>query len=194
MITNYTQLQAAIGNWLHRSDLQAISTDLITLTEARLNRNLRVRQMEKTLSQQVSASSVALPDDWIEFVGEPRLGGRPLTFVTRDEYRKCPVPDTYTVIGSTLVLGDQVSEAVKLDADYYARIPALTSSASTNWLLASAPDVYLYGSLLEAAPYMNNDPRIETWRGLLQVAMSDLQMASDRAKYSGGTLAIGAPR
>lgn len=197
-ITTYSQLRSAIGSWLHRGDLQAISADLIMLAEVRLNRNLRVRQMEKHWSQSVGAQSVTLPNDWLEFVDEPQLDGQPLRFVSREEYkRRQKLQDYgryYTIQGTRLYLGEPVGAPVALEADYYARIPALSDSTTTNWLLRDAPDVYLYGALLEAAPYLNNDPRIDTWRALLQVAINDLQVSNDRAKYSGGTLAIGLPR
>jgi len=135
---------------------------------------------------------VALPADWIEFVGAPMLGDKRLDFVTRDQYKALDgcYSDRYTIMGSTLVIGAQIDSGASLSFDYYAKIPALSDDAPTNWLLTDGPDIYLYGSLLEAEPYLKNDPRIETWRGLLQVALTDIQAASDRAKYSGGTLVI----
>lgn len=192
MISTYYDLQASIGRWLHRGDLAAVTGDLIAFAEARLNRNLRVRQMEKSHTEVITDSVVALPADWIEFVGAPMLGDKRLDFVTRDQYKTLDgcYSDRYTIMGSTLVIGAQIDAGASLSFDYYAKIPALSDDAPTNWLLTDGPDIYLYGSLLEAEPYLKNDPRIETWRGLLQVALTDIQAASDRAKYSGGTLVI----
>lgn len=36
-ITTYAELQTAVGNWLHRSDVSTIIPDLIALGEAHLN-------------------------------------------------------------------------------------------------------------------------------------------------------------
>ncbi|MFY1969576.1 phage adaptor protein [Achromobacter xylosoxidans] len=195
-ITNYAELQAAIGRWLSRTDLAPVAPDLITLAETRFNRNLRVRQMENTVTQTIAAPVVAFPADWLELLGEPTVDGAPLHFVTSDQMRERRggmgryEGDYYTIRGDDLVVGARIDNTVELEFTYYARIPALTTAAPTNWLLAAGPDIYLYGSLLEAEPYLKNDPRIETWRSLLQVALGDLQASSDKAKFSGGSLEI----
>ena len=197
-IANYTDLKGAVSRWLHRADLVAVTPDLITLAETRFNRNLRVRQMQTAYSAETAIPIVALPADWLELVGAPVLGDKPLDYVTRDEYRTYTNADRngnyYYNIGSELALRAALTEPATLAFDYYAKIPALSDAAPTNWLLTDAPDVYLYGTLLEAEPYMKNDTRIETWRGLLQVALTDLQASSDRAKHSGATLVMGGPR
>lgn len=192
-IESYADLKADIGRWLHRSDLAVVAPDLIMLAETRLNRSLRVRQMEVAHSEVISSSEVALPADWLEFIGEPMLGEAPLSFVVRDEFRRRE-GNIYAIMGSVLHVGAPLNEPVTLAFDYYAKIPALSEAKQANWLLADGPDIYLYGALLEAEPYMKNDPRIQTWKGLLQVALTDLQASSDHAKYSGGTLTVGAPR
>ncbi|SOY79931.1 conserved hypothetical protein [Cupriavidus taiwanensis] len=196
MIQTYDDLKAAIGRWLHRSDLAVAAEDFITLFEVRINRNLRVRQMEASLSQTISAQTVALPADWLEFIGKPTLGGKPQDFITRDQYKTldglAPVFEQgyFSIFGSNLKLGADVSAGVTLAFDYYAKIPSLSASAQTNWLIVDAPDVYLYGALLEAEPYLKNDPRLVTWQGLLTAGIDALQTASDKAKTSGGTLEI----
>jgi hypothetical protein len=71
---------------------------------------------------------------------------------------------------------------------YYAKIPALSDAATTNWLLGVAPDVYLYGSLMEAAPYLDDDARVQTWGGLLEQAMSAIEIESDRARIGSSSI------
>ncbi|MBY4947001.1 hypothetical protein K6V92_10260 [Cupriavidus respiraculi] len=195
-ILNYSDLRNAVGRWLKRSDLADAAPDFITLYEARANRNLRVRQMETEYSAVITDQTVPLPADWLELLGDPTLDGRPQSFITRDQYkqRTGEVPayedGYYTISGSNLKFGANVADGVTLAFDYYAKIPSLSEAAPTNWLITDAPDVYLYGSLLEAEPYLKNDPRIATWQSLLATAMADLQAAGDRAKHSGGTLEI----
>lgn len=195
-ITTYAELQASIGRWLNRTDLAAVAPDLITLAEARLNRSLRVRQMERNMAQTISDPVVTILGDWLELRGEPKVDGTPLRFVTSDQMQERSggmnrfEGDFYTIRGNTLVVGSRIATTVELAYTYYARIPALTDAAPQNWLLTDGPDIYLYGSLLEAEPYLKNDPRIETWRGLLQVALGDLQASSDKARFSGGSLEI----
>ena len=195
-ITNYAELQAAIGRWLSRTDMAIVAPDLITLAETRLNRNLRVRQMETTVTQTISGPVNAFPADWLELRGEPTVDGVPLRFVTSDQMQERSggmgrfEGDFYTIRGNDLVVGSRIANTVSLAYTYYARIPALTDAAPQNWLLITGPDIYLYGSLLEAEPYLKNDPRMETWRALFQVALGDLQVSSEKARFSGGSLEI----
>jgi len=194
MINDYTSLRNAVSRWLHRSDLASAVGDFIALAEMRFNRNLRVRQMEKRLVATSVDGAIVLPEDWLEFVGSPMAGEDQYRFSTRDAwpgYSDGVAGHFYTIIGSELLISGNPATAI--NAAYYARIPSLSEGNPTNWLLNDGPDIYLYGSLLGAEPYLKNDARIETWRGLLQVALTDLQAASDRAKYSGGTLVIEAP-
>src|SRR5205085_11367804 len=54
----YTGLQSSVANWLNRSDLTALIPDFITLAEERLNRALRVRQMEVSLDETAIADNI----------------------------------------------------------------------------------------------------------------------------------------
>ena len=47
-----------------------------------------------------------------------------------------------------------------------ADLPRLSNDVPTNWLLEMQPDIYLYGSLCQAAPYLGDDARIATWSAL----------------------------
>jgi len=71
---------------------------------------------------------------------------------------------------------------------YYAKISKLSASVATNFILESSPDAYLYGSLLQAAPYLQDDNRIQVWASLYERALNDLQVADDRGATSGGAL------
>ena len=63
---------------------------------------------------------------------------------------------------------------------YYAEIPALTDSNTTNWLLTLAPDIYLYGTLMQTAPYLQDDARLQTWAALYQKKMQDIEISNER--------------
>lgn len=47
---------------------------------------------------------------------------------------------------------------------YYELPPLLDDSVQTNWLTEYAPQLLLYGTLLEATPFLKNDERIATWQ------------------------------
>ena len=76
-----------------------------------------------------------------------------------------------------------MSEATDVEMLYIAQIEALSAGNTSNWLLSSHPDAYLYAALLHAAPYLQDDPRV--WAGLAQNAVQAANPESEQARYSG---------
>lgn len=58
---------------------------------------------------------------------------------------------------------------------YYERIQPLDSSNQTNWFTIYAPQALLYGSLLQAMPFLKNDERIPMWQSQYQNIMNVLK-------------------
>lgn len=193
----YETLQDRVESWLDRSDMTDVIPSLIELAEASLNRRLRTRQMltraEPTLDQEL----VELPDDyeeWRSFAYEGADGFVPLNYITPDRanllhYDETGAPMHFTVEGSELRLLPAPDDVYTGRLLYYASIPPLSDTVTTNWLLTAAPDVYLYATLLEAAPYLRDDERVATWAALLERRISDLTAASVRSEVGGGPLA-----
>jgi hypothetical protein len=94
----------------------------------------------------------------------------------------------YTIIDGAFELIPTPSSSVELTITYYAKVPSLSASQPSNWLLTKAPDLYLYATLLTAAPYLNNDERIPVWSQLATSAFDELMMDSERASRSRTTL------
>lgn len=81
----------------------------------------------------------------------------------------CPTPDT-----------DYTFEVL-----YYERVQPLDSSNQTNWFTQYAPQALLYGSLLQAMPFLRNDERIPMWQAQYDLIIQtlkteDLQRIGDR--------------
>lgn len=195
---NYTELKAAIADWLNRADLTSQIPDFIALAEARFNRTLRTRDM---IVRQVATTNnefVPVPNDWLEtyqleLPPQASSGVRtPLQYISPNEaavYQASEMAGKtryYTIIDGLfeLVPKPAAGSTVTLTAVYYAKIPALSSSNATNWLLIKSPDLYLYQSLAAAAPYLNNDDRVATWLTLVGQSMEDMRMESERAMRS----------
>ena len=66
---------------------------------------------------------------------------------------------------------------------YYERLQPLDSSNQTNWFTIYAPQALLYGSLLQAMPFLKNDDRVVLWQGLYQQAM-DVLVAEDKLRVA----------
>ena len=64
---------------------------------------------------------------------------------------------------------------------YYERIQPLDSSNQTNWFTIYAPQALLYGSLLQAMPFLKNDERIGMWQQQYDLIMATLK-AEDQSR------------
>ena len=58
---------------------------------------------------------------------------------------------------------------------YYERVQPLDSTNQTNWFTVYAPQALLYGSLLQAMPYLKNDERIPMWQAQYTAIMNSLK-------------------
>jgi len=58
---------------------------------------------------------------------------------------------------------------------YYERVQPLDSTNQTNWFTIYAPQALLYGSLLQAMPFLKNDERLPLWQAQYQQIVSTLK-------------------
>ena len=100
------------------------------------------------------------------------------------------VPRVYTMRAGYFLFGPVPSSVYNLEIDYYAKVAALTDSATTNDMLTNNPDVYLYGSLMEAEPFLMNDNRVGLWLQAFDKAISDIQLQDDKDSHSGTELRV----
>jgi len=196
-ITNYSELKSAIADWLLRDDLTSVIPTFISLAEAQFNREIRDYRMVKRSTAQVDTEYFVPPADWLENI-RFQLNTTPATvldFVSPDqmseeEARRGSVgkPIYFTMIGSDFQIMPIPDTAYDAELVYYSKIAALSDSNTTNWLLTNSPDIYLYGALMQAAPYLNDDQRIQVWGGLYRQGIEAMRIQSDRAKIGASSL------
>lgn len=73
--------------------------------------------------------------------------------------------------------------AYNFEVLYYERIQPLDSSNQTNWFTIYAPQALLYGSLLQAMPFLKNDERTPMWQQQYDAIMQTL-MAEDKLRVA----------
>jgi hypothetical protein len=193
-ITNYTELQTAIGNWSKRgtdSALTPLFPDFIRLCEVRLNRKLRVSAMETTFTSVALVSGAAsLPSDFrafkeLRYDGSPSYTLEPKTEEwIRNQADLAAAPEYFAVTGSQVICWPQ---AGNIKGTYYASIAPLASSA-TNWVLTNHPDLYLFGSLTELADYIGDDESLTKWAARFQAMLDEVQSEDRANQMSGGPL------
>jgi hypothetical protein len=200
-ISNYSELQTAVANWLDRDDLAARIPEFIVLCEARFNRSLRIRAME-TLDISVDTvggtSTVALPTGYVQ-MRDISLITSPITqlqYLTPEIMNRLNAgsltgkPETYTIIANNILFGPTPDSAYDISMLYYKTFDALTDAAPTNWVITNAPDVYLYGTLLEAEPFLMNDQRVQLWATALTQSITTLQEQDNKDRHSGSALRV----
>ena len=183
-LSTYSELTTELDAWLNRSDLSARVPTFIRLFESRMNRLLRVPQMEAIATQPTTASidSYALPTDCLS-VREVYIDDdedtvlAPLSphhlrgaFASDSEGD----PTAYAIVDEAIVLRPVPSGSVTLGISYYRAISALSSDNTTNWLLEDYPDAYLWGSLCMAEAYLKDDDRVRVWKQAWDEALAEI--------------------
>jgi len=188
-ISTYSELKSAIADWLNRDDLTSVIPSFIELAEAELTRNLRHRKMIARADATINSEYTQTPLDWFQtqtliLETDPVTTLEYLTPEALNAKRAASTangkPLFYTMIGTEIQVypvpsGDYTAEMV-----YYAKIPSLSDSETTNWLLTLAPDIYLYGSLMQSAPYLQDDNRLSVWNALYQKKIEDIYISDQR--------------
>jgi hypothetical protein len=179
-ITTYSELQSAIGNWAGRDDLTTRLPEFIALFEAQLNRKLRVRQQITSTTLSPSSGTASLPSDYLEWKRVTWSGtpARQLQYAT-PEYASAVNPDGasadpiyFTIEGANLKVVPISDTSISFL--YAQKVPALTDSNTTNWLLTAHPDAYLYGSLEKLATYTQDLSNGVSWHQLAAQALDEM--------------------
>jgi hypothetical protein len=194
-LNTYSALKTSIANYLGRSDLTSQIPDFIFLAETRMARELRIRQMLKTVTAATTAAdpTVGLPSDFLE-IRDLFLDGNPRTklqYVSPSAFSAdintsfAGSPVIYTMRGLEFEFAPVPDRNYTLQMLYYARPDFLSDTNPSNTFLSVAPDALLYGSLAEAEPYLMNDNRIQTWAALYLNAIDKITVSDDRGEYAG---------
>lgn len=196
----YSDLQTSIANYLARSDLTTQIPDFITFAENRLRRELRVRQMLKSVTTATVSgdSTVEVPSDFLEIRDFVALTNpiTPLSYSSPSSLSNDPrastvgVPKSYTILANEFLMSPIPDGIYTLRLLYYAAPAYLSSTNTSNVFLNVAPDALLYAALLEAEPYLMNDARINTWGSMYDRAISTLTKSDESTQYSGVPLAM----
>ena len=198
--STYSDLQTSIANYLARSDLKSQIPDFITFAENRLRRELRIRQMLKSVTTSTVSgdATVEVPSDFLEirdFVVmtnpiTPMSYSSPSTLSNDPRTSEVGVPRSYTILANEFQLAPSPDAVYTLKLLYYSAPAYLSSSNTTNTFLATAPDALLYASLIEAEPYLMNDARVNTWGTMYDRAIASLTKSDESTQYSGVPLSI----
>ena len=198
-IGTYTELQSAIGNWLDHSLYSARAPEFISLFEASANRRLRVRQQETTAVITVTAGSGNLPSDYLAWRQVISASAGVVADLEYDTSKYLTAlfptvpsgPPTHFYIQGTQITVRPVPTSETIAMIYFAKVAALTDSATTNWLLTEHPDLYLFGSLVEAEMFGVDDERAPLWKARRDEIFDEIEKLSNKSRGAGVTRVFG---
>ncbi len=185
-ISNYSDLQAAIADWMARSDISGSAADFISLAEARLNRTLGPVATTATLtgvigSAQIDISSLSMetPENLFITDGVERiLLPRPLgTFLTEQEQNS---PNIWAIEGNYIKFECPLDQAYSFRFVYQGRFAL--SDTTTNELLTDYPDVYLSAAIVWGCVYTKSMKDGAMWQGMLDSGIAEVKSAYAQRK------------
>lgn len=195
-ISTYAELKEQVADTLNRASMINDVPAFIRLAEAQMNREIDHWRREKRSEGEIDTRYSTLPADWrspvrlsVITAGGPReiepAGQSEMLDMRTSTGDAAGVPKYYAISAGSLELYPTPSAAFEIQMIYRAGIPALSDTNTTNWLLDEAPDAYLYGTLMQTAPWLREDERMAMWASLYAQSIQSINTDSERAKYGG---------
>ena len=206
-VSNFNDLKSRIVAWAgDRTDLLPETDEFILLAESIFENGngvegpseikpLRTRQMEASDSITLDTNAEGdLPADYLSWrnvtaLTTPRA---PLDYATPEfidkkyPYRTGGYPKFFTIVGSKIRVLPISSGAVEFN--YYQRIPALSDTNNSNWLLQKCPNAYLFTAVAMAFAFLQNSQK-ETEFTLKAIgALKGLQADDRLSRWSKTTI------
>lgn len=202
MITTYGELVAQVAKFLDRSDQDDQIPELISLAEQNIYRVIRCPANEiEVLVSPLTAGRFTIPPDflemrhlWVDVNPQIYLYPKPMDAIVNAQYsvQDTGYPKFWSRIGTDIMIWPYQSTVTDLKMIYYGEFAPLddTPENETNPLFATAPDLWLYGTLLCAEPYLMNDARLTVWMQEYSQRMAAVQALRHASEIGGGPLQL----
>lgn len=158
----------------------------IRMAEYRLDRMLTVpdRETLATVSTVADTQYAALPTGFRQ-LRTAYIDGYPLAPVTLNVLHaqftdNSGKPQVYAIADQALYFGPVPDEAYSVTLTYMAKLPYLSETNQTNWLLSQNADAYVYATLIQAEAFLGHDDRIPLFESALVTTMAEINMQGNR--------------
>ena len=159
---NYGELKTAVLEYMHRDDLQPQIELFVQLAHSRIMRDIRSRGMIEDETLTMTTNPQPLPEGLLDLRELGSVNGNPrytLRSVGRSQIERYSNgsgrPQVYSMIGKNVEIAPY-SEGIELRIIYYKAFPFFTNDEDTNSILEQFPDLYLYGTLIEANKFIQD--------------------------------------
>lgn len=195
-LTTYTELKAAIADWLDRSDLTTVIPDFITLAEASIKHDKNTRFLASEARSQATLSTstqyLALPSDFVRvkrmhIVSSPQKNIQIVSrSVLNDYYISSAGKPSYAAVTDGQFEFDRIPDSAYTVEIIYDKFNALSGANETNEVYPEYSDIYLYGSLIHAAVYLRDaEMKADAVQAYLNAV--DVARKGDKSsRYAGG--------
>lgn len=197
--TSYDNLKTNIADYLARQDLNDKIPMFVALAEKRLNRDLRLRQtLQQSTYNLTSGFQVPTPSDFLE-MKDIHIDANPivnLNFKTVSQFYRLDnvsgngVPVNYTLVSNNFVLAPRPTGSSTINMTYYKIPKVLSDTNPSNEYLEVCPDLLLYASLVESAPFLMNDERLTTWEALYTRGLTSITKSDEQSEFPAQPLAV----
>lgn len=186
---NLGELKTVINDTLNRDDLTSQIPNFIKMNEESVNRKVNVSEMEEYTEFTINVGQTTLPTNFLEMRNiQMKSSEYPLQYVPHNALdgigADSGIPRFYSIQGTKLLFYPFPPDATIGIMRYLAEVTPLVNDVDTNWLLSKSPQIYLYGTLLHAAPFLNDDSRLPVWASLFEDAVRALN-DQDKRRMSG---------
>jgi hypothetical protein len=190
----YTSLVADVTLYLERSDAQTINQipSFINLAESIISDELKILGQQQTVSTTLVQGDPTLqkPTRWRKTTSmNITVAGERFPLLLRKyEYMRnyWPTPteeDVPKFYGDYdfdhWFIAPTPDDDYAIEILYYEKIQPLDATNQTNWFTINAPQAMLYGTLLQAMPFLKNDSRVQLWQALYDRAVQTLKLEND---------------
>ena len=203
-ITSYSTLISAVKTYLNRSDISDDQIkEFISLAEASFNRVLRTRNQLTRSTSDISTQFVSQPSDLLELYNiqlnsDPIVRLEQVSLSAMDTLKAASSatgkPTYFAITGADLEFYPAPDTTYEIEVIYYKTIAPLSTSNTENFLLTNQVDIYLFGTLVQAEPFLMNDERIGVWGALLGKGIEELRISDERSQTESGTIVMRAKR
>ena len=203
-ITSYSTLISAVKTYLNRSDISDDQIkEFISLAEASFNRVLRTRNQLTRSTSDISTQFVSQPSDLLELYNiqlnsDPIVRLEQVSLSAMDTLKSASSatgkPTYFAITGADLEFYPAPDASYEIEVIYYKTIAPLSTSNTENFLLTNQVDIYLFGTLVQAEPFLMNDERIGVWGALLGKGIEELRISDERSQTESGTIVMRAKR
>jgi hypothetical protein len=176
-----------IKKWCNFEYSNTLITEWTRFTEEDVSESLRVSHMVRIVTGMIEERHVLLPHDWLELDFVRLVDGKPIHFMSRDEfYDKSAPKGTYTITGNFLITGGDVIDGVPVEISYYQKIPPLEDDP--NWMKVHYKRLYLVGTLSVAEMFGFNVDKSVMWEAEKTKLIEGANLTHIKGKASGSLL------